>query len=174
MAINGGNVGSEVVKETGLRSMFEAGAKLGLKPTFKMSDFIGKSQGFKLTFGSAEWEEEYNYDVYDVFAHGVALETSGERFGALERFGSSPSGNIFFESMKLTQLCLYRDDWTECGVLIFKPHTIRRDLTVTIDGISEIFKWEEYRNRSSNVNYRLSDSFIGKLKSGQTYMVSIK
>ncbi|MDE9590902.1 hypothetical protein, partial [Xenorhabdus bovienii] len=55
------------------RSMLQAGAKLGLNPTFKRSDFIGKSQGFKLTFSSSEWEDEYNYDVYDVYVNGVSL-----------------------------------------------------------------------------------------------------
>ncbi|PHM52368.1 hypothetical protein [Xenorhabdus hominickii] len=173
MAINGGNVGSEVVKETGLRSMLEAGAKLGLKPTFKMSDFIGKSQGFKLTFGSSEWEDEYNYDVYDVYVNGVSLESNREsNLGAFWEFGGSPSGKIIFESMRLTQLYLYRDDWREVGVLIFKPHTIRRDLTVTIDGVSQVFQWRD-RN-SCHVSDDPSQPFIAKLKSGQTLTVSIK
>ncbi|WP_338885679.1 hypothetical protein [Xenorhabdus sp. TH1] len=65
MAVKEGNVSSKIVKET------EFGSKLGLYTTFKPSDFIGKSQGFKLTFGSAK----YNYDIFDVYTYGVVLDT---------------------------------------------------------------------------------------------------
>ncbi|KMJ45153.1 hypothetical protein AB204_10690 [Xenorhabdus khoisanae] len=174
MAINGGYVGSEVVKETGLRSILQAGAKLGLKPTFKMSDFIGKAQGFKLTFGHAEWDDEYNYDEFTVAGSGVVLDTSVEsQVASFRKFGSSASGDVFFESMKLAQLYFYEyvyDDWGDFAVLIFKPHNIERDLTVTIDGVSQLFK----SVRGHHTAFSVSQPFIAKLKSGQTCMVSIK